>query len=130
MVPPLMTPASRSGASAIDIARRCACEGGALALRGFGGQHDIAVKGRGNIVTATDVEVERLIHGIVRDEFPGWAILSEETAADTDPEHGWVWVLDPIDGTKNYSVGIPFWCITVALLQIAPVTPVKMMSSA
>lgn len=116
MVARIEPPAARSGASALDVARRCVFEGGDLALGRFGARQQVSSKGRGNVVTNTDVEVEQLVHRILGDEFPGCAILSEETAAGTDPTRGWVWVLDPIDGTKNYSMAIPFWCITIALL--------------
>jgi fructose-1,6-bisphosphatase/inositol monophosphatase family enzyme len=108
-------PCGRSGAKAMDVAWRCVREGGAIALARFRGERTIDVKGRGNVVTDADLEVELRIKTILQAEFPEHAILSEETSADTDPTRGWVWVLDPIDGTKNYSVGIPFWCVNLAL---------------
>lgn len=104
-----------SGASALDVAWRCVREGGAIALSHFRRDHDITVKGRGNIVTEADVEVELRLKDIINSEYPAHAILSEETAADTDASHGWTWVIDPIDGTKNYAIGIPTWCVNVAL---------------
>ena len=104
-----------SGASAMDVAWRCAREGGGLALERFRGAHAIATKSRGNIVTESDVDVELLIKSIIEAEFPNHAILSEETSAETDPTAGWVWVIDPIDGTKNYSQGVPVWCTNIAL---------------
>jgi fructose-1,6-bisphosphatase/inositol monophosphatase family enzyme len=94
---------------------RCAREGAAIALAGFRGERTVAVKGRGNVVTDADVDVEVAIKRIIAAEFPDHLVLSEETAAGTDPRFGWVWVVDPIDGTKNYSIGIPFWCVNVAL---------------
>lgn len=97
------------------MAWRCVREGGAIALSHFRRQHDITVKGRGNIVTEADVAVELRLKEIIAAEYPAHAILSEETAADTDPSRGWTWVIDPIDGTKNYAIGIPTWCVNVAL---------------
>ena len=41
-------------------------------------------------------------------------VLSEETAAETDTA-GWVWVVDPLDGTRNFVSGIPFFCVNIAL---------------
>src|SRR6185295_7265570 len=58
---------------------------------------------------------ELRIKGILAAEYPEHKILSEETAADTDASSGWTWVIDPIDGTKNYAIGVPFWCVNVAL---------------
>lgn len=115
MTNPLTIPMAASGAKAIDVAWRCVREGGALALEGFRGDRTIDVKGRGNVVTDADVAVELRIKSILQAEFPDHAILSEETSAHTDPANGWVWVIDPIDGTKNYSMGIPVWCVNIAL---------------
>jgi myo-inositol-1(or 4)-monophosphatase len=113
-IPPTL-PTATSGATAMDVAWRCAREGGALALSRFGGTHAVSVKGRGNIVTETDVEVELRIKDVLCAEFPEHAVLSEETSSGTDASSGWTWVIDPIDGTKNYSQGVPFWCVNVAL---------------
>jgi fructose-1,6-bisphosphatase/inositol monophosphatase family enzyme len=115
MTIPITIPASTSGAKAIDVAWRCVREGGAIALDRFRGERTVDTKGRGNVVTDADVAVELRIKEILAAEFPAHAILSEETSAETDPNTGWVWVIDPIDGTKNYSVGIPVWCVNIAL---------------
>jgi fructose-1,6-bisphosphatase/inositol monophosphatase family enzyme len=115
MTSPVTIPTATSGAKAIDVAWRCVREGGAIALERFRGERTIDTKSRGNVVTDADLAVERHVKAILRAEFPRHAILSEETSAATDPMSGWVWVLDPIDGTKNYSVGVPFWCVNLAL---------------
>jgi fructose-1,6-bisphosphatase/inositol monophosphatase family enzyme len=115
MTTPTAIPTAVSGAKAIDVAWRCVREGGAIALERFRGARTVDVKGRGNVVTDADVSVELFIKAILQSEFPDHAILSEETSASTDPAAGWVWVIDPIDGTKNYSLGIPVWCVNIAL---------------
>jgi myo-inositol-1(or 4)-monophosphatase len=112
---PIALPLSTSRATAIDIAWRCARAGGELALERFRGGHKIDIKGHRNIVTETDFEAELRIMAILKAEFPEHKILSEETASDTDASTGWTWVIDPIDGTKNYAIGVPFWCTNVAL---------------
>jgi len=88
---------------------------GEIALARFRGEHAVAAKGRGNIVTEADVEVETRLKELLRYEYPDHKVLSEETSADTDPSTGWTWVIDPIDGTKNYAQGIPVWCTNIAL---------------
>jgi myo-inositol-1(or 4)-monophosphatase len=108
-------PTSTSGAQAIDVAWQCARAGGALALANFRGDHAIDIKGHRNIVTETDIAAELRIIEMLRAEYPDHAVLSEETAADTDASRGWTWVIDPIDGTKNYAIGMPFWCTNIAL---------------
>jgi myo-inositol-1(or 4)-monophosphatase len=112
---PLDLPVASSGASAIDVAWVCARAAGDLALSRFGGVHEIGVKGHRNIVTNTDVEAELRVKEMLAAEYPGHKILSEETDDDTDASAGWTWVIDPIDGTKNYAIGLPFWCTNVAL---------------
>jgi fructose-1,6-bisphosphatase/inositol monophosphatase family enzyme len=112
---PPTAPSSASGSSAIDVAWACARAGAALARQRFRGTQQIDIKGNRNIVTQTDVDVELAIKAMLAEEYPGHALLSEETASNTDPSAGWCWVVDPIDGTKNYAMGIPFWCINLAL---------------
>jgi fructose-1,6-bisphosphatase/inositol monophosphatase family enzyme len=117
------------------VARRCAEEGGRLALERFRKPQEVSVKGRGNLVTATDVDIERLIQSTLGREYPQHAVLSEETSGERDTRQetrdraavlrvpspvsrlgsGWTWVVDPLDGTRNYVSGIPFFCVNVAL---------------
>ncbi|KPK46262.1 MAG: hypothetical protein AMJ77_06240 [Dehalococcoidia bacterium SM23_28_2] len=85
-----------------------------MVMAAFGGPQDVAVKGRGNVVTAADLASERAICDILAAEYPEHSILSEETAASAEGEE-WMWVVDPLDGTHNYAHGIPFFCINIAL---------------
>ena len=72
-------------------------------------------KGDGTPVTELDVETDRRIRARLADAFPNHGVVSEE--ADT-VWHGdtWTWVVDPIDGTSNFSAGIPWWSVSIALL--------------
>ena len=75
---------------------------------------EIRFKGRADIVTDVDLAAEKVILDLVRSEFPQFSILSEES----DPiETGspFRWVIDPIDGTRNFAEGIPHFCVVVAL---------------
>ncbi|MCH7580124.1 MAG: hypothetical protein IIB22_07765 [Chloroflexi bacterium] len=81
MPPPPVLPIGASGRSAIDIARDAAQEAGALALSRFRRPHEITVKGRGDLLTETDLAVEKLLHNAIKAEFPEHALLSEETAS-------------------------------------------------
>ncbi len=107
-------PVAVSGRSALEVARRGAEEAGLLALERFRTPQEVTVKGRGNLLTQTDLELEALLHRALRREFPDHRILSEETATETDTS-GWAWVVDPLDGTRNFVSGIPFFCVNVAL---------------
>jgi fructose-1,6-bisphosphatase/inositol monophosphatase family enzyme len=107
-------PLSASGKSAIEVARECAAEARTLIRDAVGRVTVSGVKGRGNVLTEVDLAVERATIATLRREYPSHAVLSEETAAETRSE-GWMWVVDPIDGTKNFSRGIPHFCFNIAL---------------
>jgi fructose-1,6-bisphosphatase/inositol monophosphatase family enzyme len=96
------------------VARLCAREGERIVMAGFGRPQEVRVKGRGNLVTAADLACEGAIHEILAAEYPDHSVLSEETAATARGE-GWLWVVDPLDGTHNYARGVPFFCINIAL---------------
>jgi myo-inositol-1(or 4)-monophosphatase len=92
-------------------------------MAAFGRPQDVRVKGRGNLVTAADLASERAIRAILAAEYPDHSILSEETGSKVGRPVGpatargeeWMWVVDPLDGTHNYTRGIPFFCINIAL---------------
>ena len=71
-------------------------------------------KGEIDLVTAIDRASEKAILAIIGRAFPGHGVLAEESDPRTgDAEH--LWVVDPLDGTTNYSRGFPYFCVSVAL---------------
>jgi len=69
-------------------------------------QHDIKLE--------LDVRCQKLIEKTLRSAYPHMAILGEEgVLGDTQAEHRWV--VDPIDGTVNFTYGIPHCCVSIAL---------------
>jgi histidinol-phosphatase len=64
-------------------------------------------------VTEADREVERVLRERIAAARPGHAVLGEEFGAEGAGE--WRWILDPIDGTKNYVRGIPIWATCIGL---------------
>jgi myo-inositol-1(or 4)-monophosphatase len=74
----------------------------------------IKVKGRKDKATSADLAAEGFVVGRIRREFPGSRILSEESYAESDLEHGSLFVIDPIDGTHNFIQGIPLWGVSIA----------------
>ena len=67
-----------------------------------------------DIKLVLDVECQKVAEEIIFSEFPEHGILGEEEIRKNDAE-GYEWVIDPIDGTINYSHGFPFWCASVAV---------------
>ncbi len=87
---------------------------GDMALRGQGG-HERTIKPDGSVVTNVDVEIERFLRPRVLELTPGAGLWGEETGHTPQTEEG-LWVVDPIDGTTNYTHGIPMWGVTAAFL--------------
>ena len=65
-------------------------------------------------VTDADTATEDALRAVLDNERPGDAVLGEERGGDL-PDSGRGWVLDPIDGTKNYSRGVPAWATLIGL---------------
>lgn len=67
-------------------------------------------------MTDSDLAAEIAILDTLRAEFPDIPVLSEETAATVENwDSSWLWVVDPIDGTSNFSRGIPSFAVNIAL---------------
>jgi myo-inositol-1(or 4)-monophosphatase len=73
------------------------------------------IKADGSVVTRIDNEIETMLRAYVAEQFPGDAIVGEEHD-DTAGTTGFVWHIDPIDGTDNFLRKIPFCAISVARL--------------
>jgi myo-inositol-1(or 4)-monophosphatase len=98
--------------TAIEAAHRA----GKVIAERFPAERNVTVKGYRDIVTEVDVAAESIIIGLIRERFPGHAILSEE-AGGAAIGAGFTWVIDPLDGTTNYAHRIPFSCTSVGLLE-------------
>ena len=107
-------PLSASGRTAAEVARACAAEAGRIVMAAFGARQDVRVKGRGNFLTETDLAAEHAVLTLLREEYPDHAVLAEETAGQA-PRDAWLWVVDPLDGTHNFSRGIPYFATNIAL---------------
>ena len=95
----------------------------AATLMDRSGGFDVKEKGaRENIVTSSDLAVQHFLMRELRDRYPEVGFLCEEEDMKDIQGHEAVWVIDPIDGTCNYSRGNENCCISVALvLQGEPV---------
>jgi myo-inositol-1(or 4)-monophosphatase len=72
------------------------------------------LKGPADLVTQADGEAEEIIVHTIRRAFPDHEFLGEE-GHQPRPDAEYVWVIDPIDGTRDYARGIPFFCTSIAL---------------
>lgn len=94
---------------ALALARDCGTL--ALDLRRDPARLSIQAKGQRDFVTAADLAVERLIRERVAAAFPEDKVLGEEGGGEAGPL---LWVVDPIDGTTNYSHGLPGFAVSIA----------------
>ena len=103
----------------ILLMRQTAVEAGSLALAYFErGTTPSWEKYPGHPVTEADIESNKLIRNRLTSARPDYGWLSEETALSRDTQHSeTVWCVDPIDGTRAFMSGQPYWCIGLALIR-------------
>ena len=75
---------------------------------------DIAYKGKEDIVTSTDLYVEKQIIKTIKEEFPNDYFHSEEFNSNTELKDR-TWIIDPIDGTSNYAIDLDLFVLQIAL---------------
>ena len=102
--------------AALDAARAA----GAIALRYFRADVRVMRKADQTPVTQADHEAEVAIVDRLRAEFPDVGFLGEEFGAQGPQARRWI--IDPIDGTKNFVRGIPYWATLLALEEEGDIT--------
>jgi myo-inositol-1(or 4)-monophosphatase len=83
----------------------------------FNGVYTVSNKeGINNLVTEADHASERAIMEVIRHDYPGHYILSEESG-EMPKDSSVKWIIDPIDGTVNFANGIPLCCVSIGVQQ-------------
>jgi myo-inositol-1(or 4)-monophosphatase len=99
----------------LELAVALAREAGALQRQRFGEPRDIQTKSTAiDLVTDVDRACDALIRERVRQQFPGDGLLTEE-AAEAPGSSGWRWIVDPLDGTTNYTHGFPHFAVSIGV---------------
>lgn len=101
------------------VAVQAARTAGAVALGHF---HDlpsltIEQKGEQDLVSEADRQTEDTIRGSLKAAFPDDAFVGEESGAESIGPHQGAWVVDPIDGTQPFLLGLPTWCVSIAYVR-------------
>jgi myo-inositol-1(or 4)-monophosphatase len=96
-----------------DLCRAVARDAGKIAHRAFG-TSATSMKGRHDVVTEMDREVERYIRAAIMARYPQDAIIGEEEGGGAGER---TWLIDPIDGTANYARGLPRYCVSIGYLE-------------
>lgn len=69
------------------------------------------------LVTAADLAADRFLTQAIRENYPGEVVISEETQTAFPGSGGKpLWVIDPLDGTTNFSLGLYYWGVSIARL--------------
>lgn len=100
----------------LDVAFEAIKAAGKVTLGHYSGRIRARAKADGSPVTSADLGAERAIRKVISKRFPGHDFYGEEygqTAKGSD----YCWLIDPIDGTKNYVDRIPLWGTLIALMK-------------
>ena len=97
----------------LAFAGELADEAGAIALSFFRGSFDVRTKVDKTPVTEADLAIEAMVRTAIRMRYPSDAVLGEEGGAEGEGARRWI--VDPIDGTKNFADGIQVWATLIAL---------------
>jgi len=101
-----------------EVAIRAAKAAGKLIMSHYGKLHRIKFKGaRLGIVTEADVAAQKKIKAVIRKAYPNAGFLAEEDKKHPEISDKPVWVVDPLDGTSNYSRGIKSFAVSIALVK-------------
>jgi len=105
-----------SDAHFLNTAMEAARAGGKILMEHFGRlpTSNIRLKSENDFISFVDEQSENKILGIIREAFPDHSFLAEEIgrSGHSNPYH---WLIDPLDGTRNYLSGIPVFSISIAL---------------
>ena len=95
-------------AQVIDVARRATVAAGNASMAHFRRLPSVDRKADGSPVTVADREAEAACLAVIREAFPAHAVLAEESGSsgEAGPSR---WIVDPLDGTKGFTRGAPFW---------------------
>ncbi|MEZ4772158.1 MAG: inositol monophosphatase family protein [Bacteroidia bacterium] len=74
----------------------------------------VEYKGKNDPFTYVDVTAEKILKEGCIALLPGSGFVNEETP-DEPSENGYTWIIDPVDGTSNFTHGVPYFCISLAL---------------
>ena len=93
---------------------------GEIAMKYYRGGFEVTIKADQTPVTQADQEAEKAIRAILSRATPGFGFLGEELGQEGSTSHRWI--IDPIDGTKNFVRHIPIWAVLIALEEDGQVT--------
>jgi len=103
----------------LEVAREAAIEAGKILKKYFtSNQYWVKEKGINNPVTKADCEADEFLRTYLLDNFPNYGWLSEETKDSSDRlNKKYTWIIDPLDGTKEFIAGMPEFVVSIGLVE-------------
>jgi myo-inositol-1(or 4)-monophosphatase len=99
----------------LTVSRQAAHSAGALLCEHWQQPKQITYKGAIDLVTSVDRDCERLVVGLLGQNFPDHSIVAEEETNHAGDSRGYRWIIDPLDGTTNFAHAYPHFAISIAL---------------
>ena len=102
----------------LKIAKKAALEAGNFLRKNKNNLNRILSSTDRDIKLQADIEAEKIIKDIINND-SSFGILAEESGMSSEESHKNLWIVDPLDGTANYSRNIPLCCVSIAMLSDA-----------
>ena len=96
-----------------EVGVRAARDAGDLLRSRIGAIREVRHKGLVDLVTDVDVASEQLVRAAIADAFPSHTVLGEEGGSQGGGDPRFRWLVDPLDGTTNYTHGFPLFCVSI-----------------
>ncbi|MFO0704151.1 MAG: inositol monophosphatase family protein [Patescibacteria group bacterium] len=98
----------------LDLAIEAVKQAEKIILKYYGGEVQTEYKSDNSPVTIADKEAEKVIKDVIKNKSPDHSFLGEESGKESTTSE-FLWIIDPIDGTKNFTRGIPLFATQIAL---------------
>jgi myo-inositol-1(or 4)-monophosphatase len=100
----------------LNIATKAARRAGDIIMRGLDRLDTVTIteKQPNDFVTDVDQRAEQTIINIIRQSYPNHGILAEESG-NSETSDDYLWIIDPLDGTRNFIHGLPHFCVSIAV---------------
>jgi myo-inositol-1(or 4)-monophosphatase len=101
---------------AMEIALDASKSGGDMLKKKLGQRRSVTLKGHRDLVTDADIASQQRIVSVIRKSFPDHEIIAEESAGiQALKKENYQWIVDPLDGTTNFSHGLPEFAVSIGL---------------
>lgn len=97
----------------LEFVKKLSRQAGMILKEGYGKEHTVEYKGPIDLVTEIDRKSEDFLVSEIQKTFPDHSIITEESGKYAG-QKGKRWFIDPVDGTSNYSRGVPLFSVSIA----------------